>query len=113
MGKKDRQGLKRQREEDLDSEDEEMDPELQAELKALMSMHAEQEGAGQADDSHTQPVGRANNKDGMLRALESSGLAQLPFKETMQICQFDVEIEDENDDLAREVRLSCTVYIYI
>lgn len=98
MGKKDKLGQKRRRDED--SDEDEVDPELQAELNALMSMRAEK---GLSEAAGADMASRTNNKDGLLRALQAAGAAQLSFKESMQICQFDLEVEDENDDLAREV----------
>lgn len=99
MGKKDKQGLKRKREEE--SDEDEVDPELQAELNALMSMRAERGLSAEAEEAVGS--GKANNRDGLMRALETVGASHLTFKENMQFCQFDLEVQDENDDLAREV----------
>ena len=107
MGKKDKQGLKRKREEE--SDEDEADPELQAELNALMSMRAEK---GLVEDVAVGST-KANNKDGLLRALEGVGASQLSFKESMQLCQFDLEVEDENDDLAREVAKYAPLHVFL
>jgi rRNA-processing protein EBP2 len=105
MGKKDRaNGLKRKRQEEHESDDEDaIDPELQAEMNALASMRAEK-GLGDEDaDEEPAAKGKANNTEGLLRAVEVIGNNQLSFKETMQVCQFECDVEDENDDLAREL----------
>lgn len=101
MGKKDKSNALKRKREEPDSDEEEMDPELQAELNAVMSMRAEK---GIVDEDGVEETGKkANNKDGLLRAVEMVGNSKLSFKESMHVCQFDLEIEDENDDLAREV----------
>ncbi len=100
MGKKDNiRGMKRRRDEDESDEENEIDPELQAEINALRSMRAE--AAGNRADGNNQKT--AYNREALERAVDTVATSKLGFVENLQISQFDVTIEDENDDLAREV----------
>lgn len=115
MGKKGEIGRKRKLQAaELDGEDgeEPMDPELQAELNAVLSMRAERgedvapagPSAAAAGSGGAYKLG----KEALMKATESLGTHALPFIESMQICKFDLSIDDENDDLAREVCASPT-----
>lgn len=110
MGKKDPNGLKRKRlEEDILNNEE--DPELEAEMAAVLAMRAENEIVDNNDGKALKIKGgnkknmerNTYNKEGILRALEGMGTRTLPFIETLEICEYDIAIEDENDDLAREM----------
>jgi hypothetical protein len=111
MGKKGEIGRKRKLQAaELDAEDggdEPMDPELQAELNAVLSMRAERGDAVVPVETSAAPGssgGYKLGKDVLAKATESLGTHSLPFIESMQICKFDLSLDDENDDLAREVR---------
>ena len=107
MGKKDRNGEKRKRMELEKAEDElngEEDPELEAEIQAVMAARAEEEAEanGTADAVVKRPRG-INNKEGLEQALGGLETTNLPFIESYQVCEFDLEVPDENDDLEREM----------
>jgi len=101
MGKKDGR-----RADEAELEEEVEDAELQAELAAVLAARAEknsqakegEEGGG--GDSR----GRATmyNKEGMLKCVEDID-RQLSFTESMVVCQFSATIDDENDDIEREM----------
>lgn len=75
-------------------EDDDEAAELEAEMAALRSMRTE----------HTGPAGPATyNKEGLLKCLEDWETASLPFLETMQIAEYQLQVENELDDLEREV----------
>lgn len=101
MGKK--EGKKRERE--IEEEEEEMvDPELQAELNAIMAMRSEQQQkALNIDDDNNDTGSGCYNRDGMLQFCESLGTEALPFTETLQVAQFDLDVQDAHDDLEREM----------
>lgn len=44
------------------------------------------------------------NRDGLLQSLESCGTEALPFAETLRVTEFEADVQDEHDDLQREVR---------
>jgi hypothetical protein len=99
MGKKN--GRKREREEDEDEQGQEIDLELEAELAALQSIQDEQnhrEGEEKLNQKLTA------HKEGLLHCLESLATHTMPFIESMNICEYELQVEDENDDLEREVR---------
>jgi hypothetical protein len=100
MGKKDG---KRKRVESDDEED--VDPELEAEMAALAAMRAEKDakqiGAVEAGEESAERPKNLYNKEGLLQAIESLG--SLPFIESLQLSEFAVDVHDENDDLEREV----------
>ena len=102
MGKK--HGLKRQREEeDVDGMD--VDPELEAEMMAVRSIQAER--AGSSADGGKPKLSAAAlqaNNEALSKLVESFSTKELGFVETMQIGEYSVNIDDENDDLAREVK---------
>lgn len=67
--------------------------ELEAEMRALQQMKVEQQGETSTNTTNY-------NKEGLLKSIEGMSL---PFEESMQICEFSVEVQDENDDLEREL----------
>ena len=101
MGKK--EGKKRERE--LEEEEEEiMDPELQAELNAIMAMRSEQQQKALDIEDGDEDTGTGSyNREAMLQFCESMGTEELPFTETLQIAQFDLDVQDDHDDLEREM----------
>lgn len=107
MGKKDPKGSKRRTSVEAEDSDSESDAELQAELRALQAIQAEREETqGLSDDEGTlkKPVKRQRgiyNKEGLEQAV--LGQTELPFLESYEICEFEVEPTEENDDLAREM----------
>jgi hypothetical protein len=118
MGKKGEIGRKRKLQAaELDAEDgsdEPIDPELQAELNAVLSMRAERGeavvGSTEASAAPGSGGGYKLGKEALAKATESLGTHSLPFIESMQICKFDLSLDDENDDLAREV---CMLYLIL
>lgn len=115
MGKK--ESKKRSRADSEDLEEENVDQDLQAEMAALASMRAEKATDDAEEDStdrDSAPVKskRLYNKEGILQAIETIGT--LPFVESYQISEFSADIQDEHDDLEREVPadslhdISCT-----
>lgn len=103
MGKKD--GMKRKRDpmqEDYD--DVEVDPELEAEMAALKAIREEKENPAQLGEKPK----TGYNTEGLIKCLEKLDTTHLPFKETYQLCDFDINIRDENDDLDREV-INCSL----
>ena len=104
MGKKDRNGEKRKRMELEKAEAEENgedDPELEAEIQAVMAARAEEEAAASGVVAK-RPRG-IYNKEGLEQALATIETTSLPFIESYQVCEFDLEVPDENDDLEREM----------
>jgi hypothetical protein len=100
MGKKN--GRKREREEDVDEEGQEIDLELEAELAALKSIQDEQ-NRQESEVNENQKL--TAHKEGLLHCLESLATHNMPFIESMNICESELQVEDENDDLEREVCL--------
>ncbi len=95
-------------------EEEHQANELEAELAALSAMKAEKynktrEVGQESDDEEEIGYGGKKrkvipyNKDGLLKAFEGMGTTALPFVESLQVCSFGIAIEDDNDDLEREV----------
>ena len=110
MGKKIDVSKKRKR--NIDNDDnladinEIVEADLQAEIEAVMAIRAEKES-----QIIPQPLSEHSyNKEGLLRAVETVGIESLPFIETLHVDQYDLYVEDENDDLEREVVIY-TVYI--
>ena len=104
MGKK--ESKKRSRSDSEDAEEENVDLDLDAEMAALASMRAEkliEESGEDLTDKDSGPVKtkKLYNKEGILQAVESIGT--LPFIESYQISEFGADIQDEHDDLEREV----------
>lgn len=105
MGKKD--GNKRKRNEIQDDDIEEVDAELQAEIAAVMASRSERTGADEEEVSGSSREKNTYNKDGLIKSLENIETVNLPFHETMQICEYDIAIQNENDDIEREVPFLC------
>ena len=121
MGKKDPTGaLKRRRNEKaLEQENADIDPELEAEMAVLASIHKEREGDIDAENnSHDSNSdgdslnGSSNrfiaeekkyNKDGLTYCLDQMKTAELPFAQSFVIDDFECQIPNENDDLEREM----------
>jgi rRNA-processing protein EBP2 len=107
MGKK--QGRKREREEEEDEEGQEIDLELEAELAALQQIqHEKEENDNEDSDEDDEGIETGTkktnyNKEGLVHCNESLGVTHLPFIETMSICEYELHVEDENDDLEREM----------
>ena len=129
------------------------DPELDAEIAAVMAMHAEKEGRklgkgkkarrdaeeeeeddeefedyDEDDDDDDEEEGGEEgqqqqkqllqrrglvgktasktvyNREGLKDSVEGLATSSLPFVESMQVCEFEADIQDEHDDLQREVR---------
>lgn len=62
---------------------------------------------GERDSTSTKPKKLKRerglyNKEALATALESMPTTNLPFAEKMEICEFDISVEDDNDDLKRE-----------
>lgn len=83
-------GKKRVREEA--QEEVEQDGELEAEMRALASIQQERAAPSEMVTQY--------NKEGLLRSIEGTSL---PFEESMEVCEFSVQVQLENDDLEREL----------
>lgn len=105
MGKK--ESKKRSRSDSEDLEEENADQDLGAEMAALASMRAEKsieesgDDATDGDSGAVKSTKKLYNRVGILQAIESIGT--LPFIESYQISEFSADIQDEHDDLEREV----------
>lgn len=111
MGKKN--GRKREREDDEDAENKEVDDELEAELLALQEIQNERNQSDALTPSTT-PTGHQNyNKEGLLHCIESLNVNKLPFIESMAICEYDLHLQDEKDDLEREVQTFLPFFHFI
>lgn len=100
MGKKDRNGNKRKRRDAEEAENVDIEnAELEAEIAAVEAAKAEAaEGAV--------PLKRSRgiyNKEGLEQALAMIETTSLPFIESYQICEYEVDVPNENDDLEREM----------
>ena len=112
MGKKDSGSGKRKRATDS-SDDSDVDGELDAELEAVRLMRAEKmnndndynDNDNNDDDGNNNKKKKVTiyNKEGLIQSYESIETIKLPFVETMQIGRYDLVIDDENDDLQREM----------
>ncbi len=102
MGKKD--GSKRKRNE-FENDDEEnlVDPELQAEIAAVLASRSEKSSTDGV--TGTSKEKNTYNKDGLIKSLSGLDTANLPFSESFLICENDIIIQNENDDIEREVPL--------
>jgi rRNA-processing protein EBP2 len=107
MGKKDPQNLRKKAAQAAQDSDSESDAELHAELQALAAIQAErEENENNSDEEGTlsKPTKRQRgiyNTEGLEQAVD--GQTELDFLESYEICEFDMEPTDENDDLAREM----------
>jgi hypothetical protein len=103
MGKKD--GNRKRKADEYESENEGEDVELQAELAALLAARNEKKqaaiGGGEAQPEKTVTY----NKEGLLKSVEELD-RQLPFAETLLVDEFAATIVNENDDIEREVQIN-------
>ena len=90
-------------EEAEESHDIEQDPELMAEMAALAAIQRERDGMDEVEKDNY-------NSSGLLKCIDEMETSKLPFKETLVVSEFEIEVPDENDDLEREV--SSCVYVY-
>ncbi len=103
MGKKDGKN-KRKRDEEPAVYDINNDPELEAELEAVAAMRAEK--ARRSDPNQSDSGKDATyNKEGLLMHIGMSESMVLPFVETMVVSDYSIVLENENEDLEREVRI--------
>lgn len=74
------------------------DLELEAEMNALASLRAEKS----ASSGHSKiSEGNIYNREGIKQSLET--MISLPFAESFEVSEFDLVVQDEHDDLEREV----------
>ena len=81
--------------------DEEANAELEAEIQALNAIRAEREEASESAEGKAKRMRGMYNNEGLENALAAR--LDLPFLETYEVCEFDAELADDNDDLAREM----------
>ena len=97
-------------------EQEHADAELEAELAAVKAIQEEKrrqalleaaaELEAEEDDEEVEKPKRINphyNKEGLAKCLENLETAALPFVQNYQICDYKFAIENELDDIEREV----------
>ena len=74
------------------------------ELEGRDDTEEEDEKEDERGPSMTKPKRQRGlyNKEALVSALESMPTNDLPFVEKMEICDFGITVEDENDDLQRE-----------
>lgn len=101
MGKKDTNKRKRGAAE-IEDEEDQIDPELQAEIAAVEASRLERIN-GNDGVTGTSKEKNTYNKEGLIKSLEDLETVSLPFHETFQICSFDIIIQNEHDDIEREV----------
>ena len=86
--------------------------ELQAEIKAVMeiknnrikaSLSQPIEETQDTSDHNANTSTTTYNKNGLIMANQNMLVSTLPFLETLQVCEYSVDHEDENEDLEREV----------
>eukprot|EP01041_Mallomonas_annulata_P010172 gene10172-21204_t len=95
-------GKKFQKKLSQEAQDEEVDPELQAEINAVNAMRAEKFPSSE-NDEETPKAKNTYNKDGLFQSLEAVGTESLPFVQSMQVCDFELDVPDDNNDLEREL----------
>lgn len=118
MGKKGNK--KRLREEEENENNNEIDPELEEEIAVLNAIKEEEnkkklkklneeeeneENEENNEENQTENKRFNYNKEGLLYCIESLGNKNQPFIESMNINDYEIHIQDENDDLEREVNL--------
>jgi rRNA-processing protein EBP2 len=108
MGKK--AGLKRTIEDvENKASDVEADAELEAEIAAIREINEERQLKQSSSNSNSNSKSISNNsnngynKDALTQFVSQMETSKLPFVETYQVCKFDLDIKDENDDLEREM----------
>ncbi|RYY77703.1 hypothetical protein EON63_18250, partial [archaeon] len=94
----DKNKKRKRRDEDDDVEADELD----AELAALQAIRQEKQG-WTASDTRKPAQPAMYNKEGLLKCLHDWETKDLPFLETMQVDQFELAIENELDDIEREI----------
>lgn len=101
MGKKD--GNRKRKADEYESENEADDGELQAELAALLAARKEKmQGSSINDESAPTERVTMYNKEGLLKCIEELD-TNMPFSETLIVSEFAATIINENDDIEREV----------
>ena len=94
--------------------------ELQAEIKAVMeiknnrikaSLSQPIEETQDITDNNTNASTTTYNKNGLIMANQNMLVSTLPFLETLQVCEYSVDHEDENEDLEREVSRNLFIII--
>jgi hypothetical protein len=103
MGKKD--GNRKRKAEEYESENEGEDVELQAELAALLAARNEKKQSAIGGGEVQPEKAVTYNKEGLLKSVEELD-RQLPFAETLLVDEFAATIVNENDDIEREVQFS-------
>ena len=88
----------------MDDESVEGDEDFQAELNAVLSIRKEKMSQSTDSDLPQESTKVTYNKSGLLQSIEAAGTESLPFLETLQICEFDLDVQNQHDDLEREVR---------
>ena len=91
------------------NEEDEVDPELAAEMQAVKMMREEHSKRA----SHGSGNGITMNKDALLHCIAKADTRALPFSQTLQVCDVDLVVNDEHDDLDREVGRYICVCIYV
>eukprot|EP01031_Cornospumella_fuschlensis_P041011 gene41011-50026_t len=85
-----------------DEEEDEVDAELEAEMAALQAIRQEKQAqAGSTSQKPSQPA--LYNKEGLQKCLQDWETKDLPFLESMQVDQFELHVENELDDIEREI----------
>lgn len=82
-------------------EDEEYNAEADEEYEAVMAMRREQ---SESSNVNQDAANKSNyNKLALTQSLDNMITSHLPFKESFQLCEYELPGVEENDDLAREV----------
>jgi hypothetical protein len=102
MGKKD--GNKKRKAEDVNSDNEIDNDELEAEMAAVMAAREEKQRAASSSSTGQDHVNKITmyNKDGMLKCIEDMDVGH-SFTESMVVCDFAANVVNENEDIEREV----------
>lgn len=100
-------GKKQQRVQVESDEEENLlnDPDFEAEMKALESLRAEREQEQQGSQESTIQTKTTYNRDGLIKCLQDLETVDLSFVETLCVNEFDLQINNELDDVEREVSL--------
>ena len=81
-----------------------VDEELEAEIAALNAIKAERtSNTVYNEDAILSNEDSGYNKEGLLKCIDDMDCTHLPFIQTLQVCEFNITIENENDDIEREV----------
>lgn len=111
MGKKGGKKLKNLSDDEVDDANDE----LEAEMAAVAAMRAEkqQDASGGINDDapqHSNSNQSPYNADGMRKCLEDID-SGLPFLESMVVDEFHFTVQNENDDIEREVHAMRLFYL--